>query len=227
MDVSVIIVAAGLGRRMGNHATPKQFMPLLGKPLLSHTIIPFESIPKIREIILLVPPGWEEYCRVHVVEAYRFKKVTKILSGGAERQDTVYRGLQEVSPEIEIVAIHDGARPLVTGPLIESCIQMACAYGGALVAIPLTDTPKLVTAEGLVTQTLKRDGIWLAQTPQTFRKEIILKAYESALSDGFYSTDDAALVERIGYSVKIVPGSPTNLKVTTPDDLRLAEGFLT
>lgn len=225
MKATAIIVAAGLGRRVGE-ATPKQFLPLDGQPLLAHTLIPFESVQEVSEIILLIPAKWENHCRNAVVEKYGFKKVSKLISGGPERQDSVYIGLREVAGNTDVIVVHDGVRPLVTKALIQESIRGAATYGAAVVAIPLADTLKKVTSGGLVRRTLKRDTLWLAQTPQSFQKKIILEAYEAAFNDRFYGTDDAALVERAGFPVKIVPGSPLNFKVTTLEDLHLAEFLL-
>jgi 2-C-methyl-D-erythritol 4-phosphate cytidylyltransferase len=225
MNATAIIVAAGLGKRMGE-SVPKQFLSLLGRPLLAHTLFPFESVQEIREVIVLLPAGWEERCRHEIIEKYGFKKVSKLVAGGKERQDSVYRGLKEASAKSKLIVIHDGARPLVTKAIIEASLDTASTCGSAVVAIPLADTLKRVESDHLIKKTLKRAGLWLAQTPQTFRREIVLKAYEAAIRDGYYGTDDAALVERAGFEVKVVPGAITNLKVTTPEDLRLAELYL-
>ncbi len=225
MNVTAIIVAAGLGKRMGE-AIPKPFLSLLGRPLLAHTLSPFESVQEISEVIVLLPAGWEERCRHEIIEKYGFKKVSKLLAGGKERQDSVHRGLKETSARSKLIVIHDGARPLVTKAMIEASLDAASTCGAAVVAIPLADTLKKVESDHLIKKTLKRDGLWLAQTPQAFRRKIVLKAYEAAIRDGFYGTDDAALVERAGFEVRVVPGAITNLKVTTPEDLRLAELYL-
>ena len=225
MKVTAIIAAAGVGKRIGQ-TTPKQFLTLLGQPLLAHTLIPFEAVQEVSEIILLIPTGWEEHCRSVVIEKYGFKKVTKVIAGGKERQDSVYLGLKEASTTTDVIIVHDGVRPLVTEALIKISIKTAANSGAAVVAIPLTDTLKQVTLDGLVRRTLKREGLWLVQTPQTFQKKIILEAYEAAFRDHFYGTDDAALVERVGFPIKIVPGSAMNLKITTPEDLRQAWLFL-
>ncbi len=225
MNVTAIIVAAGLGKRIGQK-TPKQFLNLLGQPVLAHTLLPFESVQEISEVIVLLPKGWEEHCRREIIEKYDFKKVSKLISGGKERQDSVYRGLKETSAKSDLIVIHDGVRPLVTKTMIEASLTTASTYGAAVVAVPLADTLKKVVSGHLIKETLKREGLWLAQTPQTFRRDILLKAYDAAFSDGFYGTDDAALMERAGFEVRVVPGAITNLKVTTPEDLRLAEIFL-
>jgi 2-C-methyl-D-erythritol 4-phosphate cytidylyltransferase len=225
MKVTAIIVAAGLGKRMGG-AIPKQFLSLRGRPLLAHTLAPFEEIREIEEIFLLIPPGWEDHCRKEIVEKYGFKKVSKVVLGGQERQDSVYSGLRETSHDTDLILIHDGVRPLVTKAQIQDSITMAARYGAAVVAIPLADTLKKVGSDGSIKETLRRDDLWLAQTPQTFQKKIILKAYEAAFHEHFCGTDDAALVERAGFEVKVVPGTASNFKVTTLTDLSLAEALL-
>jgi 2-C-methyl-D-erythritol 4-phosphate cytidylyltransferase len=207
-------------------AIPKQFHSLLGQPLLVHTLLPFESVQEIDEIIVLLPVGWKEHCQHEIVEKYGFKKVSKLVTGGKERQDSVYRGLKEASTKSELIVIHDGVRPLVTRAMIEACLDAASIHGAAVVAVPLADTLKKVVSGHLIKETLKREGLWLAQTPQTFRRELLLQAFETALNDGFYGTDDAALVERAGFEVRVVPGAVTNLKVTTPEDLKVAELLL-
>jgi 2-C-methyl-D-erythritol 4-phosphate cytidylyltransferase len=225
MKATAIIVAAGLGKRLGG-AIPKQFQNLLGQPLLAHTLSPFEVVQEISEVIVLLPGGWEEHCRREIVEKYGFKKVSKMVSGGKERQDSVYQGLKQVSAQSDLVLVHDGVRPLVTRAMIEASLDVASTYGAAIVAVPLTDTIQRVGSGHIIKETLNREGLWLAQTPQTFRREILLKAFEAAFNDGFCGTDDASVVERAGFEVRVVPGAASNIKVTTPEDLRLAEMLL-
>lgn len=225
MKASAVIVAAGTGRRM-SHRTPKQFLEVLGKPVLAHALLPFEAVAEVAEEILMVPSGWEEHCRSQIVEKYGLKKVSRILPGGKERQDSVYAGLRATDSRHGIVLVHDGARPLVDAALIRASIQGAVQYGAAVVAVSLGDTLKRAGAEGFVQDTVERKGLWLAQTPQAFRRDILLRAYEEAERRQFRGTDDSSLVERLGVSVRIVEGSARNFKLTTQEDLRLAEFLL-
>jgi 2-C-methyl-D-erythritol 4-phosphate cytidylyltransferase len=161
-----------------------------------------------------------------VIEAFHLTKVSWVLAGGKERQDSIWEGLKKVPSDCGIVIIHDGARPLVTRRLIESSIEAAQRYGAVVTAIPLKDTVKLVSREREVIETPVRHTLMTIQTPQAFRFDVIRKAYEKAYRDGFYGTDDSSLVERIGIKVRVIPGTYENLKITTPEDLLLAEVLL-
>ena len=207
-------------------ATPKQFLHLLGKPVLAHALLPFEALEEVREIVLVIPPEWESYCRSEIVDLYGLKKITRLLPGGAERQDSVYIGLKAIPEDLKVVLVHDGARPLVSREIILESLRAAQDHGAAVVAIPLGDTLKQVQADRFSQGTLNREGLWLAQTPQAFRREVLLSAYEKAIREQFCGTDDASLVERMGLPVKIVEGSTRNLKVTTQEDITLAEALL-
>jgi 2-C-methyl-D-erythritol 4-phosphate cytidylyltransferase len=236
VPVAAIIVAAGLGRRMdsGRVACPpshgrtraKQFLLLAGRPILSHVIDRFEAVPQIEEIVVMVPPGEESFCADEVVQPFGFRKVMRILPGGPERQASVALGLAAISDGIELVAVHDGVRPCVTPEQIAAVIAAAVEADGAVLAIPLRDTPKQVGEDRMIRQTLPRREIWLAQTPQVFHRTTLQAAYARAAADGFSGTDDAALVERLGYRVAVVEGSAMNLKITTPEDLPVAEQWL-
>jgi 2-C-methyl-D-erythritol 4-phosphate cytidylyltransferase len=180
----------------------------------------------VAEVILVVPKEDRARALAEVIERYGVKKVLKVVAGGATRQESVSNGLQEAGADVEIVVIHDSVRPFVTEDLIERSIEMARKVGGAVVAIPMKDTPKQVGPDGLILRTLDRTGLWHAQTPQTFRRAILLEAYRVALADHIHATDDAALVERLGQPVGIVPGSWENIKITTPEDMMIAEAIL-
>lgn len=205
----------------------KEFLLLGDKPILVHTLKPLEDHPRISEIILVVDEKSIERCKKEIIEKYGFKKVREVVIGGEERQDSVYRGLERVAKDCDIVLIQDGARPFLTKDLITRSIEGAKEMGGATVAIPAIDTIKFVRDDkNLVIETLQREYLWMAQTPQTFRYELILKAYEKAEEENFRGTDDASLVEKMGVPVKIVRGSYDNIKITTPQDLILAEAIL-
>lgn len=223
--VVAVVPAGGTGKRMGS-ATPKQFLMLGDVPMLLHSLRVFERTPSVAEVILVVPKEERARALTDVVEKYGVKKVLRVVAGGATRQESVFNGLKETDEETEIVVVHDAVRPFVTEDLIEQSIEAARKIGGAIVAVPMKDTPKQVGPDGQVQLTLDRAGLWLAQTPQTFRRGVLLEAYRKAEAERIRSTDDAALVERLGQKVGIVPGSWENIKITTPEDLVIAEAIL-
>jgi 2-C-methyl-D-erythritol 4-phosphate cytidylyltransferase len=223
--VAALIPAAGSGRRMRS-STPKQFLPIAGIPLLVHTLKVFESSSLIHEIYLVVPRGMETACRINLLEPYGFKKVTHVVPGGETRQESVYRALDSIAPEVLRVVVHDGARPFLTAPLLQQVLEAATEEAGAIAAVPLRDTPKYVGEDGVVLSTLDRTRIYLAQTPQVFPKKILMEAYRRAYAEGIHSTDDASLVERMGFPVRVVGGSWDNIKITTAEDLHLAENII-
>ncbi|MCE5322674.1 2-C-methyl-D-erythritol 4-phosphate cytidylyltransferase [bacterium] len=218
MKACALIPAAGRGERFGRPVN-KVFAEIAGKPILAHTISVFESCEAIGEIIIVA--GKNEIEAVgELVDRFGFGKVTHITEGGKERQDSVYRGLEKVTSEI--VAIHDAARPMVTCDIISRSIDEAQRSGACIVAVPVIDTIKSVTPQCMVSDTIDRSNLYCIQTPQTFKIELIKKAYDQAYADGYYATDDSALVERIGEKVAIVQGSYDNIKITTPSDMELA-----
>ena len=221
LSAAVIIAAAGSSSRMGT-GVDKQFVILAGKPVLWHTINVFKQLPQIHQILVTVSPGNAE--RVAALLQQTLADIPwQIVPGGAERQDSVRNALQLVSPSVELVLVHDGARPFVEPECVLKSMQAAAETGAAVVAVPVKDTIKLADAAGGVKQTLDRSSLWQVQTPQTFRRELLLKAHEQAAAAGVVATDDAALVEWAGGSVSLVRGSYYNFKVTTPEDLVLAE----
>jgi 2-C-methyl-D-erythritol 4-phosphate cytidylyltransferase len=222
--ISAIIPAAGRGRRMGTRIN-KQFMALKGIPILARTLITLEESPFIDELILVCAQDELEYCWEEIIIPYELKKIKKIVSGGAERQDSVANGLEAIG-EAEIVLIHDGARPFLTQELISRVIEGAKLYGAAGVAVPVKDTIKVVDEKGFICSTPNRRLLWSMQTPQAFKTQIIREAYACSYRDSFYGTDDCMLVERLGYRVKIIEGAYENIKVTTPDDLAVGERIL-
>jgi len=241
--VAAIIVAAGRGRRMGGRI-PKQYLRLKGLPLLGHSLHAFDRCPQITRICLVVPPHDRDFCRRDILGALKLRRPVEVIGGGDRRQDSVYRGLQalqgdclqssrgeagepEVPPECDgIVLIHDGVRPFVSPSQIAECIRGAREMGACIPAVAAADTLKQAGGDGLVTGTIARDGVWLAQTPQAFRFSLILRAHESARREGVRGTDDALLVERLGSPVKIVTGSRLNIKITHSEDLSLARAIL-
>lgn len=226
MRVTALIPAAGMGKRMGAGIN-KQYLLLAGRPILAHTLAVFEQAPFVDDVYLVVPEDEISYCREKVVELYGFSKVRRFVAGGSERQHSVLNGLRAIeSPGADdVVMIHDGVRPFVPLAVLERSVETARLHDGALTAVPVKDTVKVVK-DGTVLETPPRDTLWLAQTPQSFRYGIIRDAHERAAAEGWLGTDDASLVERLGLSVRIVPGDYGNFKITTPEDLVLAEAFL-
>ena len=232
MKTIAIIAAGGVGKRIvGDPATggegnfPKQFLTLKDKPILAHTIDKFERCELIDEIILVVPEDYLEYCSQALVEKYSFKKIKKIICGGKERQDSVYLGLKTCPISTSIVVIHDGVRPLISPEKISESIKLCQEKKAVILAVPVKDTIKRVE-DGLVITTLDRKKLWLVQTPQVFEYRLIMDAYEKARKDDFTGTDDSILVERLGHEVAVLEGEYENIKITTAEDLILAEKFL-
>ncbi len=222
-----LIPAAGMGKRMGASIN-KQYLQLDGMPIVARTIAVFEASPLIESIYLVIPADEIPYCREHVVEACGFRKIAAIIPGGKERQNSVMNGLNAMREHVsddDVILIHDGVRPLITEDLLRESIRTARLHDGALVAVPVKDTIKTVHG-GVVSGTPPRETLWQAQTPQSFRFGKIFRAHLSAETDGFSGTDDASLVERTGGAVHIIRGDYRNIKITTPEDLILAEAFL-
>ncbi len=200
----------------------KQFMLLGGVPVVSRTVRVFAGMPEIVEIVLVVRSDELALASETVVQAYG-GGITRAVAGGRTRQESVQKGLDAISTESELVLIHDGARPLIEAELVREVIAAAQQYGAAIAAVPVKDTVKMVE-DGIVSETLPREKLWSIQTPQAFKREIICEAHR--LGVGLGATDDAGLVENLGYEVRVVPGSYKNIKITTPEDLLLAEAFL-
>ena len=222
-----LIPAAGMGKRMGASIN-KQYLQLDGLPIVARTISVFEDSPLIEAIYLVIPADEIPYCREHVVAACGFRKVVEIVPGGRERQNSVMNGLNAMRKNVaddDVVLIHDGVRPLITPQLLRESIEVARNCDGALVAVPAKDTIK-VARDGIIIDTPLREMLWQAQTPQSFRFATIYAAHRAAELEGFTGTDDASLVERRGGVVRIVRGDYRNIKITTPEDLILAEAFL-
>ncbi|MEJ2033666.1 MAG: 2-C-methyl-D-erythritol 4-phosphate cytidylyltransferase [Deltaproteobacteria bacterium] len=217
-----IIPAGGIGSRMGL-PMPKQFCLLAGIPLLIHTLRAFAESP-IDAIIVVAPTEHLEATRT-LIDRFGITKVRAVVAGGRLRQDSVAAGLREVPPSTELVAVHDGARPLVTPALIADCLDEARRSGAAMAAIPVKDTLKAVT-DDKVLRTVNRDGLWQAQTPQVARIDLLLQAFAASEADGFVGTDEASLLEHIGITVCVIEGSERNLKITRPEDLLMAEALL-
>jgi 2-C-methyl-D-erythritol 4-phosphate cytidylyltransferase len=218
--VSVILPAAGSGKRMGG-GTAKQFLPLGAEPVLIHTVRLFSECPLVDEIVIAA--GDVAATRELVGN---FPKVTYIVKGGAERQDSVWAGLQVVHSRPRVVCIHDAVRPLLPEQVLRDVLRAAAGCPAQMVGVPVKDTIKVAGADGFVTATPARSALWAMQTPEVFWVETLLQAYHKARADGFVGTDCSSLVERLGVPVRIHPGSYENLKLTTPEDFLLAEAIL-
>ena len=224
MRTVAIVPAAGYGRRMGSDRA-KQFLELDGEPILVHTLRRFDACPSVDDIVVALPEGaTPEFLQLAARAGLR--KIARAVTGGAERQESVARALANVRPETAgVVVVHDAVRPFVTPVEISEVVNRAKLAGAAILALRASDTVKEVDELGVV-RTLDRSTIALAQTPQAFRYAWLADAYERARREGWVATDDASLVERAGYRVEIVDGSPFNIKITRPDDLALARFIL-
>lgn len=225
MKVTAIILAAGKGKRM-LHSLPKHFIRLEDKPVLAYTLDAFEKCPDVNQVLVVSRSGEEEYCLKEVVEKYGYKKVLKIVIGGERRQDSVYSGIKELDEDTDIVIVHDGVRPFVSQKILSETIKLAMFADGVVTAVPVKDTIKEVGADKTIRSTPDRSSLWYAQTPQVFKKRILEEAFIMAYGDRVTVTDESSLVERLGYKVKIVEGPPDNIKITTKEDLLLAELIL-
>lgn len=215
--IAAIIAAAGEGRRFGSL---KQFALLGGRPVVYWAIEAFSLHNMINELIVVFP----DESQAETIKS-RWPKVKAVVKGGPQRQDSVAQGLAAVSPETDIILIHDGVRPLVTAELITRIIEATLKEGAAVPVIPLEDTIKEVENDWVV-QTINREKLFRVQTPQGFRRDILQAAFRQAQKDNFYGPDEASLVERIGRRIKIVKGDKFNIKITSPEDLKIAEVWL-
>jgi 2-C-methyl-D-erythritol 4-phosphate cytidylyltransferase len=225
MRTLAIILAGGAGKRMGA-ATNKQFLLIDKKPIIVHTLQIFEDCRSIDGIYLVVNQKDLPLIQEEILETYRFNKLMKLVIGGKLRQDSVKNGLEAIEKPCDIVIIHDGARPLISPSFIEKGISLMEVFDAVIPALPVKDTVKVVSKEGFVSKTLARDSLWNVQTPQIFRYELIVKAYRDGTAKKVHGYDDASFVEHMGKKVKVIEGSPYNLKITTPEDLIIAQGIL-
>lgn len=220
----VVIVAAGTGSRMKKDIN-KQFIKLKNKEIVAHTIEKFYNSENIDDIVVIIREDEEEYFNKNIKEKYGFTNI-KVAHGGNERQDSVFNGIKMLKKECDVVLIHDGARPFVTDDIIKRSINKANEHNAIVVGVKVKDTIKVVSDNGNIVDTPNRSYLWAVQTPQVFKYDIITKAYEDAYNNNYYGTDDAMLVERIGYNVKMIEGSYNNIKITTQEDLEFGEQIL-
>ena len=226
--VSAIIVAAGKGIRM-NDRVRKQYLLLDGCPLISHTIAVFDECNMIDEIFLVVPDEDFVFCNENILNQKNYQKKVSLVPGGATRQESVYKGLLAIDNIMDnnsIVVIHDGVRPFICHEQLTECITCANDYDACIFGIPAYDTLKSVNSSGFIENTIERNTIWFAQTPQAFKYNLIRRAHENALRIGIVGTDDAMLVEQLGIKVKVISGSRCNVKITTKEDLLLARAMI-
>lgn len=221
--VTAIIVAAGMGSRM-NLGYNKQYLKLLGKEVLAYTLETFQSVEEIDNIILVSALEEIDFCKEKIVDKYNITKVTKIVSGGKSRQESVYNGLKNCM-ESDIVVIHDGARPFIKPNIIIESVKLTKDKNATTVGVKVKDTIKKGN-DTVYVDTLNRDELYMVQTPQSFRFSLIYKAHELAKAQGFEGTDDASLVEHIGEKVYIVKGDYFNIKITTKEDIYIGEGII-
>jgi 2-C-methyl-D-erythritol 4-phosphate cytidylyltransferase len=223
--VVAIVPAAGRGLRMGG-SVPKQFLSLAGEPLVVHSLRILQAAHTVDEIVLAVPESDIDYCANDLVKQHGFSKVRNVVAGGIERQDSVRHALEQVTELTEIVLVHDAVRPFLTGQMVSDVIAMAEKHGAAIIALPMRDTVKQVGLDHVIERTVDRRPLWLAQTPQAFRRQWLQEAHRKAHAEGIHATDDAYLIEWLGHSVMVVEGSGENIKVTRPEDIVIAEAIL-
>ncbi|MGM7637226.1 2-C-methyl-D-erythritol 4-phosphate cytidylyltransferase [Bacillus sp. Hm123] len=222
MAYQVVIPAAGQGKRMKADRN-KLLLSLQDRPVIIHTLEVFEKDPACDGIVLAVKEE-EKPLFTHLITEYNVSKVYKLVTGGEERQQSVYSGLKQLE-HADIVLVHDGARPFMTSKMIDQLVEQANISGAAIAAVPVKDTIKRVH-DGTVVETVERSSLWAVQTPQAFRLSSLLQAHEQAEKDGFLGTDDASLIERMNVPVQIVAGDYDNIKLTTPEDLVFAEAII-
>lgn len=225
-----IIVAAGKGLRMGSN-TKKQYLCLDKIPILVRTMMLFDKCELLHEIVLVIPKGDTEYCKNQIIAPFGFTKKVHLVEGGDERQISVFNGLKRVQdrrrPGKEtIVLIHDGVRPFAHTDIIKDCIQSAGEHGACIPGVKITDTIKEVSPGLRIKKTVNREFLYKAQTPQAFKLDLILQAFDNAIKTNFSGTDDASIVEHFGHKVVVIKGSKFNIKITTQEDLVFGESLL-
>ncbi|MBA4536990.1 2-C-methyl-D-erythritol 4-phosphate cytidylyltransferase [Bacillus aquiflavi] len=223
MAYKVIIPAAGQGKRMGVGKN-KLLLQLCQMPVIIHTLKVFEKDERCSNVILVINPQ-EKYIFEEMLNKYKIKKVTELVTGGKERQESVYNGLKTMESEEGIVLVHDGARPFIDLEIIDQLLSSTQINGASIVAVRLKDTIKKAQ-DNTVLETIERSSLWAVQTPQAFRISLLRKAHEKAKEASFVGTDDASLVEQIGHKVAIVEGNYDNIKLTTQEDLFFAEAII-
>lgn len=223
MKAAVIIAAGGIGKRMEARC-PKQYLELSGRPIICHTLDRFKGLDEIKKVIIVLPPDFVSSFKNEILTPYRYPDNWEAIAGGEKRQDSVRNGLKLVPDDFDVVLVHDACRPFIAKELIKKIVEVAYKDGAAIVAAPVKETIKKVVDDN-ISETVDRQNLWGAQTPQAFRPDILRRAIDKAYKDGFYGTDDAILVERMGGKVKVIKGDYRNIKITTPEDLIIAEAI--
>ena len=225
MKTVAIIPAGGVGKRLKSHIA-KQYLILDSLPVLVHTLKVFQNSKNIDEIIIALPPEDLVYMRQELIEKYGLTKVINAIAGGNERQDSVRNCLMAIQENCDIVVIHDAVRPFITQELIKQVLDAAKTTGAAVAGVKTKDTIKEIKENNMIGATVPRNNLWLAQTPQAFKFELLKEAYQRAYEEKFYGTDDASLVERQGKEVKMIEGFSENIKITTNEDMQTADALM-
>jgi 2-C-methyl-D-erythritol 4-phosphate cytidylyltransferase len=207
-------------------STSKQFLLLDNRPILVHTLQVFQECRPVDGIYLVVNHRDLPLIQEEILETYHFSKIMKLVIGGRLRQDSVRNGLEAIDESCDVVIIHDAARPFVSPAFVEKSIFLMEMFDAVIPAIPARDTIKVISKEGFVLKTLERDALWHIQTPQTFKYDLIAKAYREGMAKKLCGYDDSTFIEHLGKKVKVIEGSPYNIKITTPEDLLIARGIL-
>lgn len=221
---AAVIVAAGSGTRMGTDI-PKQFLNVLGKPVISYTLNQFNSNVNIDEIVIVTKEEYISFCQ-NLVKDMEFAKVTSIVTGGATRQQSVFNGINAVSDDVKNVFIHDGARPMISDQTITKCALALESNSSCAVGVPMKDTIKYSDNGKFIDRTVDRSRLWQIQTPQCFDKNLVIKYHKMAFEEGFEATDDCMLFEHYGEKIALVEGEYENIKITSPQDIFVMEGIL-
>lgn len=224
MKVTALVVAAGESTRFGNK-TKKQFYRIAGKPILVHALMALNHSRIIARIVLVVPEKDINEVNRNIIEKYQLRKITDIVPGGKDRSDSVWNGLQAIYNS-DLVLIHDGVRPFITEQMIRDTVHTAQKSGAAIMATKITDTIKFAESDLIIKKTVPRDNLWGVQTPQVFKFSLLFTAYQQARKKKIKVTDDAGILEYFGIPVTLVPGSITNIKITTKQDINIAEAIL-
>jgi len=222
IKVVAIIAAGGSGVRMKT-GIPKQFLILQNKPIIIHTLEKFTGCGRVQQINLVVPPS-EMAKTIQLIRKWNLAKPVEVIAGGKTRQHSVRNGLSQLPDNTDIVVIHDGVRPFISKEIINRCIKETKKWEAVITALPLSDTIKEVVDHQVQT-TLDRSRLWRVQTPQSFTKDLLIKAYKKAWQNNIIATDDSALVEYIGHAVRVIKGEEKNIKITSPEDLKIAESL--
>jgi 2-C-methyl-D-erythritol 4-phosphate cytidylyltransferase len=221
--VVAIIAAGGSGVRM-NTGIPKQFLILQNKPIIIHTLEKFAGCSEIKQINLVVPQA-EIATTTQLIKKWDFTKPIEVIAGGKTRQHSVWQGLSQLPDNTDIVMVHDGVRPFISKKIINECIEETRNWGAVITALPVSDTIKEVT-DNRVHTTLDRSKLWRVQTPQSFLRDLLIEAYQKAWESNIIATDDSTLVEKLGHTVRVIKGDEKNIKITSPEDLKIAEKFM-